>query len=123
MSHGVAPVNEDTIKQLAELLILMAPGPIWTDTKPNPIARARIPAQIVITKLGVTVRATPKRKAADIYGWSYEHLQALIGEKEATEATGRFLKHVLGGRILQGTLEEMNLVKVTPLLKGSKGKV
>ena len=36
---------------------------------------------------------------------------------------GRFLNHVLGGRILHDTLEEMNLVKVTPLLKGSKGKV
>ena len=36
---------------------------------------------------------------------------------------GCFLNHVLGGRTLADTLEDMSLVKVTPLLKGSKGKV
>ena len=46
MSHGVAPVNKDTIKQVAELLIPMEPRPIWTDTRANPTSRARIPAQI-----------------------------------------------------------------------------
>ena len=36
---------------------------------------------------------------------------------------GRFLNHVLGGRILQDTMEDMNLVKVTPRRKGSSGTV
>ena len=89
----------------------------------EPTSRARMPAQLDPTKLGVILRATPKRTAADIYGWTYEHLQISIGEEEATEAMGRFLNHVLGGRILQGTLEGMSLVKVTPLLKGPTGKV
>jgi hypothetical protein len=84
MSHGVAPVNEDTIRQVKELLNPVAPRPIWTDTRPSPASRARIPAQIDPTKLGGTWRATPKRTAADIYGWSYEHLQILIGGKAAT---------------------------------------
>ena len=69
------------------------------------------------------MRATPKRTAADIYGWNYEHLQILIGEKEATAAIGRFLNRLLGGRLLHDTLEDMSIVKVTPLLNGSKGKV
>ena len=123
MSHGVAPVNEDTIRQVKELLDPAEPRPIWTDTRPNPTSRARIPAQIDITKLGTTLRATPKRTAADIYGWNYEHLQALIGEKEATEVDGRFRNHLLGGRLLHETLEGMSIVKVAPLLKGPKGKV
>ena len=114
MSHGVAPVNEDTIRQVAELLNPAAPRPIWTDARPNPASRARVPAQIDITKLGVTLRATPKRTAADIYGWSYEHFQILTGEKEATEAIGRVPTHLLGGRLLHDTLEDMNIVKVTP---------
>ena len=97
MSHGVAPVNEDTLKQVTELLIPMEPRPTWTDTRANPTSRARVPAQLDPNKLGAIFRTTPKRTAADIYGWTYEHLQILIGEKEATEAMGRFLSHVLGG--------------------------
>ena len=96
---------------------------MWTYTRANPTSRARISAHLDPTKLGAILRATPKRTAADIYGRTYEHLRALVGEKEATEAMGRFLNHGLGGRILQDTLEEMNLVKVAPLLKGSKGTV
>ena len=122
MSHGVAPANEDTIKQVTELLIPAAPRPTWTDTRPNPTSRARVPAQIDIPKLGGTLRATPKRTAADIYGWNYEHLQILIGEKEATDAIGRFLNHMLGGRLLQTTLEDMNMVKVTPCLRARKAR-
>ena len=71
MSHGVAPVNEDTIKQVTELLIPMEPRPIWTDTRANPTSRARIPAQLDPKKLGVFLRSTPKQTAADMYGWTY----------------------------------------------------
>ena len=123
MSHGVAPVNEDTIRQVKELLNPLPPRPMWTDTRPTPTSRARIPAQIDITKLGGPLKATPRRTAADIYGWNYEHLQTLIGGKEATEAMGRFLNHILGGRLIQETQEDMTMVKVTPLLKGTTGKV
>ena len=123
MSHGVAPVNEDTIRQVKELLNPLPPRPMWTDTRPNPISRARIPAQIGITKLGGALRATPRRTAADIYGWSYEHLQILIGEREATEAMGRFLTRILGGRLRQETLEDMNMVKVTPSSKAQKARL
>ena len=122
MSHGVAPVNEDTTRQAKELINLVAPRPIWTDTRPTPTSRARIPAQIDPTKLGVTLRATPKRTAADIYGWNYEHLQILIGKKEATEAVGRFLNHLLGGRLLHDTLEDMNIVKATPFSRVRKAR-
>ena len=101
----------------------MEPRPIWTDTRANPTSRARIPAQIDPNKLGVILRATPTRTAADMYGWTYEHLQILVGEREASEAMGRFLNHILGGRAQGDTLEDMSLVKVTPLLQGSKGKV
>ena len=61
MSHGVAPANEDTIKQVIELLTPAAPRPTWTDTRPNPTSRARVPAQIDIPKLGGALRATPKK--------------------------------------------------------------
>ena len=115
MSHGIAPVNEDTIKQVTELLIPTEPRPVWTDTRADPTSRARRLAQLSLNKLGPFLRATPKRTAADIYGWTYEHLQVLIGGKEATEAIDRFLNHTLGARILQSTLEDMNLVKATPL--------
>ena len=88
MSHGVAPVNEDTIKQVTELLIPMEPRPTWTDTRANPTSRARVPAQLDPNKLGVIFRTTPKRTAADIYGWTYEHLQIRIGEKRQPRRWG-----------------------------------
>ena len=88
MSHGVAPVNDDTIKQVTELLTPMEPRPLWTDTRANPTSRARIPAQLDPNKLGANFRSTPKRIAADIYGWTYEHLQVLIGEKKQQRRWG-----------------------------------
>ena len=36
MSHGIAPVNEDTTQQVTELLIPMEPRPTWADAKANP---------------------------------------------------------------------------------------
>ena len=88
VSHGVAPVDEGTMKQVTELLIPMEPRPIWTDTRANPTSRARIPAQLDPNKLGVIFRTTPKRTAADVYGWAYEHLQILIGEKRLPRRRG-----------------------------------
>ena len=34
-----------------------------------------------------------------------------------------FLSHMLGGRLADDTVEDMNVVKVAPLLRGSKGNV
>ena len=57
-----------------------------------------------------------------MYGWTYEHLQILIGEREATEAMGRFFNHILGGRAQGDTFDDMNLVKVTPSSKDPKAR-
>ena len=114
MSHGVAPVNENTIRQVTELLIPTQPRAVWTDARADPTSRARRPAQLSIHKLGALFRTTPKRTAADANGWTCEHLQVFIVEKEGAEAIGCFLNHTLGGRILQPTLEDMSLVKATP---------
>ena len=73
--------------------------------------------------MGKIFRAAPERSGADAYGWTHEHLQALIGDEAATDAMCTVLSHMLGGRLADETLEDMSLVKVTPLLKGSKGKV
>ena len=35
-SHGVAPVDEDALKQLKELLIPCPPKPTWADTRGDP---------------------------------------------------------------------------------------
>ena len=71
--------------------------------------------------MGTLFRATSSRSGADAYGWTYEHLQALIGDEAATDAMCTFLNHMLGGRLADETLKDMSVVKVTPLLKGSKG--
>jgi hypothetical protein len=60
---------------------------------------------------------------ADIYGWTYEHLQTLIGDKEAIKTLTRTLNHILGNRITSETAKDLNTIRVAPLLKGTKGKI
>ena len=88
MSHGVAPANEDTTKQVTDLLIPMEPRPMWRDTRATPTSMARIPAQLDPKRLGVIFGATPKRTAADIYGWTDEHLHILSGVKKQPRRWG-----------------------------------
>ena len=116
-------MNDDAIRQVRELLTPCPPKAIWTDTRANPTSSARTPAQLDPSRMGKTFRATPRRSGADAYGWTYEHLQALIGDEVATDAMCTFLNHTLGGRISEETIKDMKMVKATPLLKESEGKV
>ena len=58
-----------------------------------------------------------------MYGWTYEHLQTLIGDKEAIKTLTGTLNHKLGNRICSETAKDLNTVRVTPLLKGTKGRI
>jgi hypothetical protein len=61
-----------------------------------------------------TARSTPKKSAADAYGWTYERIQALLGDAEATGALNGFLNQMQGGRLHRETMKELNVVRVTP---------
>ena len=58
-----------------------------------------------------------------MYGWTYEHLQTLIGDKDAIKTLTGTLNHILGNRITSETAKDLSTVRVTPLLKGTKGKI
>ena len=58
---------------------------------------------------GTTVRGTPKRSGLDAYGWTYERLQALVGDQVATDAMCTFLNHMLGGRITEDSVGDMSV--------------
>ena len=68
-------------------------------------------------------RGTPKKTAADAIGWTYEHIQALLGDEEASAAFATFINHMQGGRLHPETMLDLNTVRVTPLRKGTKGKI
>ena len=46
-----------------------------------------------------------------------------MGDKEAIKALTETLNHILGNRITRETARDLNTVRVTPLLKGTKGKI
>ena len=119
-SDGPAPVNDDTVSQVKDLLIPTKPKPVWTDTRAEFGPRA---AQLEEERVSGLIRTTPKRSGADVYGWTYEHLQTLIGDKEAIKTLSGTLNHILGNRISSETARDLNTARVTPLLKGSKGKI
>ena len=108
---GVAQGNEDTMKQLNELLNPIPPRPTWACASPDHAPR---PAQTTIEAMVKAARGTPKKSAADAFGWTYEHIQALLGDAEATGAFNRFLNHMQGGRLHRETMNEFNVVRATP---------
>ena len=82
-SYGLAPANDDTVAQVKELLIPTKPKPVCTDTRAELGPR---PAQLEEDKVSTLIRTTPKKAGADVYGWTYEHLQTLIGDEDAIKA-------------------------------------
>ena len=92
-SYGLAPVNDDTVDQAKELFIPTKPKPVWTDTRAEFGPR---PAQLEEGKVSALIRATPKKSGADVYGWTYEHLQTLIGDKDTIKTLTRTLSHIMG---------------------------
>jgi hypothetical protein len=99
-SYGLAPVNEDTVTQVKELLIPTEPKPVWTDTRAEHGPR---PAQLEEDRVSGLIRTTPKKSGADVYGWTYEHLQTLIGDKDAIKTLTGTPNHILGNRITSET--------------------
>ena len=69
------------------------------------------------------LRKAPKRSARDAYGWTYEHLQQLLGHSQVLTGLKEFLNRLNGGGATSGTITDLNILKVTPLLKGAKGKI
>ena len=96
------------------------PKPVWTDTRAEFGPR---PTQLEEDKVSALIRTTPKKSGADVYGWTYEHLQTLIGDKDAIKTLTGTLHHILGNRIASEAAKDLNTVRVTPLLKGTKGKI
>ena len=107
----MAQGSEDTIKQLNELLNPILARPVWACTNPGHAPR---PAQVPIKAMVRTCRSTAKKSAADAYGWTYEHTQALLGDAEATGALNGFLNHMQGGRLHGETMKELNVVREPP---------
>ena len=71
-------------------------------------------------RVSALIRTTPKKSGADVYGWTYEHLQTLIGDKDAIKTLTGTLNHILGNRITSETAKDLNTVRVPPLLKRDK---
>jgi hypothetical protein len=93
---------------------------VWTDTRAEFGPR---PTQLEEDKVSALIRTTPKKSGADVYGWTYEHLQTLIGDKDAIKTLTGTLNHILGSRITSETAKDLNTVRVTPLLKGTRGNI
>ena len=48
---------------------------------------------------------TPKRSGADAYGWTYEHLQVVVGDQDATSAVcPRHLSNVANKPVISSSL-------------------
>jgi hypothetical protein len=92
-SYGLSPVNDDTVTQVKDLLIPTKPKPVWADTRAEYGPRA---AQLEEEQVAGLIRTTPKRSGADVYGRTYEHLQTLIGDKEAIKTLTGTLSHIFG---------------------------
>ena len=58
-SYGLAPVNDDTVAQVKELLIPTKPKPVWMDTRAEFGPR---PAQLEEDRVSALIRTTPKNR-------------------------------------------------------------
>ena len=58
-SYGLAPVNDDAVAQVKELLIPTKPKPVWTDTRAEFGPR---PAQLEEDRVAALIRTTPKNQ-------------------------------------------------------------
>ena len=75
------------------------------------------------TDIAAILRAVPKISARDAYGWTYEHIQLTLGHSKALGALTDFTNLLNSGGATSGTIADLNMLKATPLLKGTKGKV
>ena len=117
-SNGVAPITQDVFDQIGALLNPQEPRPISVCIADH----ARQPPNLRNTEVAAMLRKAPKRSARDAYGWTYEHLQQLLGHSQGLTGLKEFLNRLNGGGATSGTITDLNILKVTPLLKGTKGK-
>ena len=74
------------------------------------------------TEVAAMLRRAPKRSARVAFGWTYEHLQQLLGHSQGRTALKDFFNLLNGEGAASGTVSDLNIRKVTPLCKGAKGK-
>ena len=78
----------------------------------------------MVTKiLQKTLREAPKAGAADLAGWHYEHLQILLGDRDAFGAFAHFVPLLSKGQLSPRAYAMMRIGRVTPMRKGLKGKL
>ena len=118
-SCGVAPITQDVFDQIGALLNPQEPRPINVCISEH----SRQSPRLRNPEVAAMLRKVPKRSARDAYGWTYEHLQQLLGHSQGLTGLKEFLNCLNGGGAASGTITDLNILKVTPLLKGTKGKI
>jgi len=118
-SGGIAQGNEDTVRQLEELLNPIPLRPVWACTNPDHAPR---PAQLPKKEVVKIARGTPKKAADDAFGWTYEHIQALLGDEEASTALTTFINHMQGGRLNLETMLDLSTIGLPLSVKVRKGR-
>ena len=114
-NHGVAPVNEDTIKQARELFIPCTPKPIWTDTRSGPTSTARRPARLDHLKSGKPCgvpRTDRGRMPSGGHTYTY---RPLSGTRPQPMPFALSSTTCGWGRLNGETVKDMSIVKVAPL--------
>ena len=116
-SSGVAPITQDVLDQIGALLSPQEPRPINVCIAEH----ARQSPRLSNAEVAAMLRKVPKRSARDAYGWTYEHLQQLLGHSQGLTGLKEFLNHLNGGGAASGTITDLNILKVTPSFEGHQG--
>ena len=75
------------------------------------------------TDIAVMLRNVPKRSARDAYVRTYENVQQTLGLPPALGGLKDFINLLNSGGATSGTIVDLNILKVAPHVKGTKGKI
>eukprot|EP00975_Prorocentrum_lima_P010448 2220439-Prorocentrum_lima.AAC.1 len=73
--------------------------------------------EITPTQLRKTLRKCKRGCAADVFGWCYEHLQAIIVDPHALSAAAYLMSQIVSGALTTRGQHLMGYAKLTPLAK------
>ena len=91
-SNGVAPITQEVFEQIGALLNPQEPRPINVCIADH----ARQSPNLRNTEVAAMLRKAPTRSARDAYGWTYEHLQQLLGHSQGLTGLKEFLNRLNG---------------------------
>ena len=119
---GVAPPNADTQRKVVELLRPKGAGPPPSATSTS-TSTGTTAKPVTVREVGRFLFRTPKGGGKDALGWCYEHLTPIRNNKQMLEDFTAFINDFLTGSLALETVWALTHQVVTPLVKGTKGKL